>query len=217
VYRAVYDFAVTDLSALYFDVLKDRLYASAPHWRERRSGQTAIYRIHLALTRLLAPLLSFTCDEVWQHTRRPVGSPASVHLDYFPEPGQLSEGIPNSARARLSKWDTLIGVRDAVLKSLDDARERKVIGSSLEASVGLEANGEMLKLLTDYETELPALFIVSQVELKKGTVDPIAVQVDRARGDKCERCWRYTLDVGHDEDFPTICLRCAAAVKEGFS
>ncbi len=219
VYRAVYDFAVTDLSAMYFDVLKDRLYASAPQWPERRSGQTAIYRIHLALTRLLAPLLSFTCEEVWQHTRRPLGSPESVHMDYFPEPEQLSGDIPDSARARLSRWDTLIGVRDTVLKSLDDARERKEIGSSLEAAVRLEAQGSLLQLLTHYEAQLPALFIVSQVELEKGNLDAgaVAVHVERARGDKCERCWRYTLDVGQDGDFPTICLRCAAAVKEMLS
>ncbi|MFZ0590044.1 MAG: isoleucine--tRNA ligase, partial [Bryobacteraceae bacterium] len=195
VYRAVYDFAVTDLSAMYFDVLKDRLYASAPQWRERRSGQTAIYRIHLALTRLLAPLLSFTCEEVWQHTRRPLGSPGSVHMDYFPEPEQLSGDIPEPARARLSNWDNLIGVRDTVLKSLDDARERKEIGSSLEAAVRLEAQGDLLQLLTEYEAQLPALFIVSQVELEKGNLDAgaVAVHIERARGDKCERCWRYTL------------------------
>ena len=214
VYRAVYDFAVTDLSAVYFDVLKDRLYASAPGWRERRSGQTAMYRVHVALTRLLAPLLSFTCEEVWQHTKRGAAAADSIHLDYFPEPGDLTEGIPDSARGRMAQWDALIGARNTVLKSLDDAREQKLIGSSLEAAVTLEAGGETLALLKEYEAQLPALFIVSQVELKTGNSDGVAVTVERTRGDKCERCWRYTLDVGKDEDFPTICLRCAAAVKE---
>jgi isoleucyl-tRNA synthetase len=214
VYRAIYDFAATDLSAVYFDVLKDRLYASAPDWKERRSGQTAMYRIHFALTRLLAPLLTFTCEEVWQRTKRPAGSPDSVHLDYFPEPDELTEGIPATARERIGKWDALMAVRDAVLKRLDDAREQKVIGSSLEAAVSVEAQGETLALLRQYESELPALFIVSQVGLKERNSEAVAVEVERARGDKCERCWRYLLDVGQDADFPTVCLRCAAAVKE---
>jgi isoleucyl-tRNA synthetase len=214
VYRAVYDFAVTDLSAVYFDVLKDRLYASAPNWKERRSGQAAMYRVHLALTNLLAPLLSFTCEEVWHYTKHESGSPESVHLSYFPEPQALTHGIPDEARARVSKWDALIKVRDAVLKSLDRAREDKLIGSSLEAAVALESRDETLDLLKAYEAQLPALFIVSQVELKEGSADEVAVQVERARGDKCERCWRYTLDIGQDSDFPTICSRCAAAVKE---
>jgi isoleucyl-tRNA synthetase len=214
VYRAVYDFAVTDLSAMYFDVLKDRLYASAPGWKERRSGQTAMYRVHLALTNLLAPLLSFTCEEVWQHTKHAAGSPESVHLSYFPEPQELTHGIPEDARARVAKWDALVKVRDAVLKSLDNARENKLIGSSLEAAVSLEAGGETLNLLKAYEAQLPALFIVSQVELNQGSGEELSVRVERARGDKCERCWRYTLDIGQDSDFPTICSRCVAAVKE---
>jgi isoleucyl-tRNA synthetase len=214
VYRAVYDFAVTDLSAVYFDVLKDRLYASAPNWKDRRSGQTAMYRVHLALTNLLAPLLSFTCEEVWQHTRHEAGSPGSVHLSYFPDPGELTQGIPEEARDRVAQWDALIKVRNTVLKSLDNARESKLIGSSLEAGVTLDARGETLDLLKAYEAQLPALFIVSHVELKETYAEEIAVQVERARGDKCERCWRYTLDIGQDSDFPTICSRCTAAVKE---
>jgi len=205
---------VTDLSAVYFDVLKDRLYASAPGWKDRRSGQTAMYRVHMALTRLLAPLLTFTCEEVWQHTRRGAAVADSVHLDYFPEPGDLTAGIPHAALGRMAEWGALIGIRKNVLKSLDDAREQKVIGSSLEAAISMEASGETLALLKEYEAQLPALFIVSQIEMKEGSSDELSVTVERTRGDKCERCWRYTLDVGQDENFPTTCLRCAAAVKE---
>jgi isoleucyl-tRNA synthetase len=101
-----------------------------------------------------------------------------------------------------------------VLKSLDDAREQKVIGSSLEAAVRLEAGGDTYATLNAYRAQLPAIFIVSQVELSKGTEDSPLVRVERARGDKCERCWKYTLDVGSDSEFPTICAACAAAVKE---
>jgi isoleucyl-tRNA synthetase len=214
VYRAVYDFAVTDLSAVYFDILKDRLYTTAPRSHARRSGQTAMYRLHLALARLLAPLLTFTCEEVWGHTRHVPGAPASVHLTYFPQPEELTEGITNGQRPAMDAWAKLMEVRDAVLKSLDDAREQKVIGSSLEAAVQLEAGGETYTTLSAYRAQLPAIFIVSQVELSKGAEDSLAVRVDRARGDKCERCWKYTLDVGSDPEFPTICAACAAVVKE---
>lgn len=214
VYRAVYDFAVTDLSAVYFDVLKDRLYASAPDWKDRRSGQTAVHRIHIALTRLLAPLLSFTCEEVWGRTRRSASGPDSVHLALFPEPGELTEGISTAARARIANWTSLMKARDSVLKKLDDARDQKVIGSSLEAAVSVSATGELLNLLREYEQELPALFIVSQVEVKEGITEGLTVEVERTPGDKCERCWRYLLDVGRESDFPTICERCTAAVKE---
>jgi isoleucyl-tRNA synthetase len=214
VYRAVYDFAVTDLSAVYFDILKDRLYTTAPRSRARRSGQTAIHRLHLALVRLLAPLLTFTCEEVWAHTRHAAGAPPSVHLAFFPEPEELTEGIAGADRPNTGTWEKLMDVRGTVLKSLDDAREQKVIGSSLEAAVQLEAGGDTYATLNAYRAQLPAIFIVSQVELSKGTEDSPLVRVERARGDKCERCWKYTLDVGSDSEFPTICAACAAAVKE---
>jgi isoleucyl-tRNA synthetase len=217
VYREVYAFAVTSMSAVYFDILKDRLYTTAPKSRARRSAQTAIYRLHYALMRLLAPILSFTCEELWHYTARPTGSPTSVHLDYFPTPEELTEGLPQNIRERLANWDRLAEVRDLVMKALDAAREEKVIGSGLEAAVTLEAPAETYSLLVEYETQLPALFIVSQVELRQGALETMAVRVDRARGDKCERCWKYTLDVGRDEAYPTICQPCTEAVKELFS
>jgi isoleucyl-tRNA synthetase len=107
-------------------------------------------------------------------------------------------------------------VRDQVMKSLDKTREDKVIGGSLEAAVLLTAGGELYSLLAEYESQLPALFIVSQVELRKANGEELSIAVNRALGDKCERCWKYTQDVGSDPDFPTICKACAAAVKESF-
>ena len=164
VYRALYDFAVTDLSAVYFDILKDRLYTAGPPSPERRSGQTALYRLNLALTRLLAPILSFTCEEVWKHTKHAAAATGgSVHVDLFPEPGELIAGISNEQRKRAAEWEQLIPVREQVLKALDMAREDKVIGASLEAAVTLAANGEMFDRLEKFASDLPALFIVSQV------------------------------------------------------
>jgi isoleucyl-tRNA synthetase len=214
VYRAIYDFAITDLSALYFDASKDRLYTNAPASRSRRSCQTALYRLNLALVRLLAPILSFTCEEVWRHTKFAAGVPESIHIDYFPTPEMLSEAITSEQRKLAAYWNQLVPVREQVLKALDSARDEKIIGSSLEAAVRLDAGEDLYPLLMKLVDELPTWFIVSQVEVARSSAGKLAVLVDRARGDKCERCWKYTLDVGSNDDFPTVCAACAAALPE---
>jgi isoleucyl-tRNA synthetase len=210
VYHTVYAFATVDLSAIYFDVLKDRLYTSATRSKARRSAQTALYRLLDALVRLLAPILSFTADEVWRH----MGRDESVHIAYFPEPSELTEGLGTDVRKRSENWDRLMEVRDGVLKSLETARNDKLIGAPLEARVKLSANGDLYPLLEQYAPELPGLFIVSQVEVNKAAEGDLAVRVERASGTKCERCWKYTGDVGSDLQYPTICAACAAAVEE---
>ena len=216
-YRAVYDFTTTDLSALYFDVTKDRLYTAATRSHARRSAQTALYRITYALVRLLAPILSFTMEEVWGYLRKPAGSPDSVHLALFPDAEELTAGITLDQRARLENWDKLMPVREAVLKSLETARQEKFIGAPLEARVRLGAGGDLYQLLGEYESELPGLFIVSQVALENSGGPELTVQVERADGEKCERCWKYLLDVGQDQAFPSVCLGCASALKEMLS
>jgi isoleucyl-tRNA synthetase len=212
VYHAVYDFATTDLSAVYFDVLKDRLYTAAAASHSRRSGQTAVYRLAWALVRLLAPLLAFTMDEVWGYLPKPAGSPESVHLALLPDSGELTEGIPAGHRARLANWDRLMEVREAVLKNLETARQTKLIGAPLEALVRLRVNGGLYPLLHEYAGELPALFIVSQVALENGHQGEIAVDIERAEGLKCERCWKYRQEVGDSADFPTLCAACQEAI-----
>jgi isoleucyl-tRNA synthetase len=210
VYHSVYAFATVDLSALYFDVLKDRLYTSAPKSKARRSAQTALYRLLDALVRLLAPIMAFTAEEVWGHMKRE----GSVHMAYFPESGELGAGIDDAVRKRTADWDRLMEVRGDVLKSLETARNEKLIGAPLEARVRLSANGDLHPLLERYARELPALFIVSQVDLDRAEDRPLAVRVERAVGAKCERCWKYTTDIGSDPKFPTICAACAGAVEE---
>jgi len=209
VYQALYAFATVDLSAVYFDVLKDRLYTSATRSHARRSAQTALWRLAQALVRLVAPILTFTAEDVWTH----LGQPGSVHTAYFPEPAELSEGIGDEARKRAENWDRLMVVRDDVLKSLEIARNEKLIGAPLEARVRLSADGDLYPLLAQYGRELPALFIVSQVDVERAEGE-LAVKVERAGGRKCERCWKYTNDVGADPRFPTICKPCAGAVDE---
>jgi isoleucyl-tRNA synthetase len=217
VYRAVYEFASTDLSAVYFDVSKDRLYTSGPTSEARRSGQTALYRLNLALTRLLAPILSFTCEEVWLHTQHGRDETASVHTNLFPEPEDLSDGITAVQREQAADWELLAPVRNQVLKVLDAARDEKIIGSSLEAAVTLRAGGTLYTLLKKLGAELPGFFIVSQVALVATTTDTLEVDVERVSGNKCERCWKYTSDVGSDPELPTVCASCAKIVREFFT
>ncbi len=210
VYHSVYAFATVDLSAIYFDVLKDRLYTAATKSQARRSAQTALYRLLDALVRLVAPLMSFTAEEVWGHMHRP----ESVHVALFPEPAELTAGLDERARKRAGNWDRLMEVRGDVLKNLETARNEKLIGAPLEARVRLSANGDLYPLLEQYAGDLPGLFIVSQVELRRAGGDALDIEVERASGEKCERCWKYTTDVGSVEKFPTICKPCADAVDE---
>ena len=214
VYHAVYDFATTDLSAVYFDVLKDRLYTAAPRSRARRSAQTALYRLNYALVRLLSPILTFTTEEVWSHMRLPAGAPESVHLALFPQPDELAAGLGAEQRKRAKNWDRLMEVRDQVLKSLEAARQEKFIGAPLEAAVHLTVNGDLYPLLQQYAAELPSLFIVSQVTLERQDEKALSIHIGRAAGVKCERCWKYSTDIGSEPELPTICGACAAAVRQ---
>jgi isoleucyl-tRNA synthetase len=147
-----------------------------------------------------------------------MGRTESVHVAYFPEPAELSAGLDEAARKRTANWDRLIEVRDVVLKNLDTARNEKLIGAPLEARVLLSANGDLYPLLHQYAAELPGLFIVSQVAVDRAEEgEPgvaLGVRVERAAGVKCERCWKYTTDVGADASFPTVCEACAGAVRE---
>jgi isoleucyl-tRNA synthetase len=186
------------------------LYTSAKESKARRSAQSALHRLLDALVRLLAPIVSFTAEEVWTHMNRE----GSVHTAYFPEPSELTAGLGDAARKRAANWDRLIEVRDLVLKSLETARNDKLIGAPLEARLKLSAPNDLLPLLEKYAWELPGLFIVSQVDLEPAPANALSVRVERASGLKCERCWKYTEDVGQNSRFPTICAACASAVEE---
>ena len=195
---------------MYFDIVKDRLYTSAPKSKERRSAQTTLHRPAHALARLLAPILSFTMEEVWQH----LGEAGSVHPAEFPSGAELSEGITADQRLRIQKWPLLLGPRKSVLRAWKRRARKNGIGSSLEARVTPAADKELYPLLQEYARELPGLFIVSQVDLQNHASEGIEVSVERASGTKCERCWKYTEDTGAVAAFPTICGACAAAVQE---
>lgn len=212
VYHALYNFCTVTLSARYFDIIKDRLYTAAPRSHARRSAQTALHRIADHLARALAPVLVFTADEIWENLPR-VNSEehlASVHIAELPLAGV--ESNPEMA----SRWERLFTVRDEVLGVLEEARIAKVIGSSLEARVHIEATGETFELLAPYADELRYIFIVSQVEVERAeeTSGALKVRVERAAGEKCERCWNYSVRVSESERYPTACERCVAALSE---
>ncbi len=221
IYHRVYDFVTVDLSSFYFDVLKDRLYTAAPNSHLRRSSQTALYKILEALTRALAPIYSFTCDEIWQHLSPDPDRPESVHMAEFVPANRLVEGLSSRSLKRLDNWESLIRIRSTVLKVLEEARQAKFIGNSLEAKVTLAGGDGYASVLESYERMLPALFIVSQVELGNpskeetffGETEGLQASVSRADGDKCERCWIYSTGVGGDPDFRTVCPKCSSTLK----
>lgn len=207
VYHTLYHFCTVTLSARYFDIIKDRLYISAPKSQARRSAQTALYQIADNLGRLLAPILVFTADEIWENL--PDQTVQSVHLAEFP----AASGTKDVKLA--VRWENLFAVRDEVLKALENSRNEKLIGSSLEAKVQLTASGETFELLKNYADELRFIFIVSQVELTEASNNEgLSVKVLRADGVKCERCWNYSTRVGEFERYPTVCERCQAALVE---
>ena len=219
VYHAIHDFCAVDLSAFYFDVLKDRLYTFAPKNRGRRSAQTAMYRITSALLRLIAPTLVFTSEEIWKYLPRAKGDPESVHISVFLAAEELERALDE---ARSKNWEKLLSVREQVLQALEIERAQKTISSGLQAQVTLRAGGETARLLKKYAAFLPALFIVSQVTIEDLNSSPGAsakdgiegVLVAPAKGTKCERCWNYSTHVGENAEYPTLCERCVAALAE---
>jgi isoleucyl-tRNA synthetase len=218
VYHALHDFCTVNLSAFYFDVLKDRLYISAPKSEARRSAQTAIWQIGEALVRLLAPIMTFTTEEIWPHLPKLESREESVHLAHFPAAsGILGERAAEQDENQHKDWTALRSVRDEVLKALEEARNAKLIGTGLEAQVHLTAPEPVFALLKRYDGQLRYLFIVSAVTLTQGSgngTGGIKVEVKKADGQKCERCWNYSTHVGEDPTYPTVCERCSAVLKE---
>ena len=214
-YHAVNSFCTVEMSAFYLDILKDRVYTSRTDSLERRSAQTAMYRVLEAIVKLVAPVLSFTADEVWRHMSRQAEE--SVHLSGFPL--LLPE---NRDDALVERWERIIRVRADVSKALEQARVLKVIGHSLDAAVTIAAPPELRAFLEGYAAQLKSIFIVSKVELVE-TIDGecheaegvpgMRIRVTAAPGAKCERCWCYDEEIGKDAEHPTICPKCLAAVK----
>jgi isoleucyl-tRNA synthetase len=225
-FQALYQFCTVTLSARYFDIVKDRLYTYAPRSAARRAAQTALFEIADALARLLSPLLVFTADEIWENLPAPAFQivtggdnaaaepprPPSVHLSNFPV--VLPHGRDEELAAR---WAQVFEVREVALRALEEARAAKVIGSSLEARVEVKLKDPLFTTLSKYQEELRYVFIVSKVGVVKtddAASPAISVQVFRADGKKCDRCWNYSGRVGEFNRYPTVCERCIEALAE---
>jgi isoleucyl-tRNA synthetase len=201
------DLVAVDLSAFYLDVVKDRLYCDAATGDRRRSAQTAVHRIARDLARILAPIGSFTSEEVWQHLPKAPGDPDSVFLAGLPEPDPAL-----ADDALLERWAGLREIRSEVTRALEEKRKDGTIGHSLDADLVLRAGGRARDLLERYRNESTELFIVSEVSIESREGEGVDVIVRRSDAPKCARCWNRRRDVGHDPGHPDLCARCAAVL-----
>ncbi len=209
VYQAIYSFCVVDMSNFYFDVLKDRLYTEKKDGTLRRAAQTAIYTILDAMTRMIAPILVYTSDEIWQYMPHESGV-NSENVLFNEMPALTGITLDDSFAAM---WDRIHETRDVVKKAIEVEVKNKTLRQSIEAKVTLKASGEQLAFLKEAEKELASAFIVSKVELKDEPTDTLAVEVAHADGEKCERCWIYSDTVGQNPVHPTLCARCASVLE----
>jgi len=226
VFHAIYNFCVINLSSFYLDVLKDRLYTFKADSMQRRASQWVLYKLLISMTKMMAPILSFTAEEIWQHLsassklkNSSLSLEESVFLSDFPH--VESEFIDKGLEER---WEGLLKIRDEVNKALEIKRQEKFIGNSLEAKVSLYVNEANYKALEGYRTFLPTLFIVSSTEVFKDTPLPeesyksteisgMAILIEKAAGRKCSRCWNWSVSVGKYKDFPEICDRCYEVLR----
>jgi len=218
VYHNLHNFCVLDLSSFYLDIIKDRLYTSPEKSEVRRSAQTAMNEILETLVRLMAPVLSFTADEIWQHMGGN-GRPASIHADLFVP---INEGYKDSELTE--RWDAIIAVRKEATKVLELARKEKKIGHPLDAAVTIGLPPELMDVLTPYKDQFRTILIVSSAEIvaagaladgiESDTIEGLKVKVTSSSDQKCERCWIHDPTVGQDNEHPTICKRCLDVLDE---
>jgi isoleucyl-tRNA synthetase len=219
VFHSIYNFCVVDMSSFYLDVLKDRLYTFKSNSTERRAAQWVLYQILLTISRLMAPIISFTAEEVWQSiTRKSKDMEESVFFAPFPE---VDEKYLNEKLEK--KWEDLFILRNEVNKALEIKRAEKIIGNSLEAKIILSVPEKYINILSEYQDFLSAFFIVSAVEIadkvpedsyKSAEVEGLEIKVERAQGSKCQRCWNWSEYVGTFAEDPEICERCYKVISQ---
>jgi isoleucyl-tRNA synthetase len=218
VYHSIHNFCTVDMSAIYLDIIKDRLYTSHQESQERRAAQTVMYDVIQSLVRILSPILAFTSEEMWRYLKRD-GDQESVQLAGWPSAEESTQDPELEA-----KWERIFKVREVVAKALEEARRSKIIGHSLGASVQLVVSSDWINDLRSVP-DLDKIFIVSAVSLESGEpeddgylqleeVPGIWVKVLQAEGSKCERCWVYDTTVGEDEMHQTLCKRCLDVISQ---
>ena len=208
VYHSIHNFCVVDMSNFYLDVLKDRLYTEKADSHSRKAAQTAIYTILNAMTRMLAPILAYTSDEIWKFMPHSSDDNAD-HVIFNDMPEKLDISIDDGFMAF---WDEIHALRDDVKKTLEPMIKEKTIKGSLEAKVTLAAGGEKLDFLKKAEDELAAAFIVSDVSIEDNGGE-LEITADKAEGEKCQRCWSISPTVGENSEHPTLCARCCEILK----
>jgi len=216
VYHAVNEFAIVDLSSFYLDVLKDRMYTFAPTSTQRRSAQTVLWKITDALVRLVAPILSFTADEVWEYLPAISGRPVSVHLALFPKPEEVFSEDPQPI---LEEWKLILRIREQALGSLELARQQKLIGKGLDADVEIQVAESLLEQTRRYQGDFKEILNVSRVIVDDGPERArlgldVFVKVSPASGHKCARCWNYMPEVSSYGLWKDVCTRCQSALRE---
>ena len=203
-YQAINVFCVTDMSSFYLDIIKDRLYTAKANSKERRAAQTTMYIILDSLVRMLAPLTSFTAEEIWKYMNKSKNEKVeSVMLTIYPEVNSQYEN--EELRA---KWEKIVKIKEIVSKKLEEARAEKIIGHSLNAKVTLFAEGDLYKFIKENKELLQTVFIISNLEVEenqRSNEEKLGVKIEQAEGEKCERCWMYSTTVGEDKENPTIC------------
>ncbi|MCF8010602.1 MAG: isoleucine--tRNA ligase [Clostridiales bacterium] len=219
IYHSIHNFCTVDMSARYLDIVKDTLYCQHADSYERRSVQTVLYNVLHALVRMLAPVLTFTSEEIWSHIPRVNGEPESVQMTNMPE---VEENLVDPELEE--KWHDLLQVRSVVNGALEIARKDKMIGNSLEAAVTLHLSNEMYNFLAPLRQDLAGIFIVSTVQLTMDyapqgafsfdELPDVNIVINKAEGEKCQRCWNYQVDVGTDEEYPGVCPRCASVLRK---
>jgi isoleucyl-tRNA synthetase len=206
VYQKVSQFIAVELSSIYHDVIKDRLYTDPANSPRRRSTQTALHRLVTGLCQMLAPVLAYTADEAWEFVP---GKPAgSVHEAVW------RPQIFTRPETEISEWQNLFLLRELALPELEKARQAKLIGKSLEAKLIVNGNGQVLADAKLHLDSLWELLNVSQVSLADTGAETVFATVSKADGQKCERCWHWEMDLGRNVEHPTICGRCVEAVKQ---
>ena len=219
IYHALHNYCTLDLSAFYLDILKDRLYTSPPKSDARKSAQTVMYFLLDSLARIMAPLLPFTAEEIWEYLPAHSDKAPSVHLALLPEAKNQWKD-----ESLAQKWETILKVRAEATKALEEARVRKQIGHPLDAAITISAKEDLYSLLQPYAEDLRFIFIVSSVSLLKDkkldgsfvseNVEGLSIKIEAAAGEKCERCWVHETSVGSDSEHPSICERCQKAIAE---
>ncbi|MFN3283588.1 MAG: class I tRNA ligase family protein, partial [Pseudothermotoga sp.] len=209
VYNILVKYCSVELSAIYLDIVKDRLYVESKDSLKRRSAQTVLFHILKSLLVMLSPVLAFTCEEAYEHFKSQKMKYESVQVEHWPE--YHEEWIDQKI---MRDFDELMRIRDHALKSLEEIRQAGTIGHSLDAKLIIKSKTEqILNLLKEYEQYLDEFFIVSQVEFSKGE-EELETRVQRADGEKCDRCWKYHPLTGSDLQFPKTCPRCAEVLRK---